>query len=563
MLYEMLAGRSPFAGENAIETIGSILNKMPVPLSRQIPDVPQELERIINKALRKDREERYQTAKDLLIDLQDVKQDLEFQNKLERTAAPVPEDGKTQVLNATTSDIAPHTTSGTKYVVNRIKNHKRLALLVFVALLTASIALFFFLNRSPVLTEKDTILLADFVNSTGDTTFDGSTLKQALAVQLRQTPFLNLLPEEGVRETLRYMGRAEGERITPEIGQEICRRRGLKAMLVGSIASLGRNYAITLEAINGQTGETIASQQIEAEGKEQVIKSLGQAALDLRKQLGESLSTLQKYNAPIEQATTSSLEALNVYSKGLELHNGGDAKAALPLFNRAVQLDPNFAEAYLFLSWIYVNLGDLGKAGDFAAKAYTLRDRVTELEKLHIDEIYHLFTTGDFEKQKEADGLMKRLYPNDSLAPASLGYGYIRIGQLEQALTEFREAIRINPDESHYYGNISEILIRLNRFDESRETIKEARARNLDHPGYRHNLFLIGLAQSDDTAAQQRLAEIRKIDGDAAAIGGHPKNRWRGASAQARGGCCYSFRTLEQSARAVSSRGSSIVSFRD
>jgi serine/threonine protein kinase/tetratricopeptide (TPR) repeat protein len=519
LIYEMLAGKPPFEGGNAIETIGSILNKEPVPLSRQTPEVPHEIERIINKALRKDREMRYQTARDLLIDLKDVRQDLEFQNKLERTASPDRKEAKTQVFNPTTSDITPHPTSSAEYIINSIKHHKRLAVLGLVSLLIASIALSFFVfNRSPVLTEKDTILLADFVNTTGDATFDGSTLKQALAVQLRQTPFLNLFPEESVRETLRYMGRPKDEHITPQIGREICRRRGLKALLVGTIASLGRHYAITLEAINGQTGETIASQQIQAESKEQVLKALGQAALELRKQLGESLSTLQKYDAPIEQATTSSLEALNIYSKGLELQYRGDAKGALPLLNRAVELDPNFAEAYLWLSWTYVNLGDNGKAGDFAAKAYSLRDRVTELEKLHIDEIYHLFTTGDFKKQKEADELIKRLYPNDSLAPASLGYSYLRIGQHEQALTEFREAIRSNPNESHYYGNVSDILIRLNRFDEARETIKQAQTRNLDHPGYRNALYMIGLAQGDDTEMQEQLEAIRKIDGEALAL---------------------------------------------
>src|SRR5687767_9100263 len=472
LIYEMFAGKPPFGGANAIETIASILHKEPVPLSRQTPEAPHEIERIVNKTLRKDREERYQTAKDVLIDLKDVKRELEFQDKLERTTSANREESKTQIFNAATSDAAP-ITSKAQYIVNSIKNHKRLAVLGLLPLVIASVALFF-LNRPAVLTERDTILLADFVNTTGDATFDGSTLKQALAVQLRQTPFLNLFPEESVHETLRYMGRSENERITRQIGREICQRRGLKAQLVGTISSLGRNYVITLEAVNGLTGETIASQQVEAEGKEQVLKSLGQAALDLRKEVGESLSTLQKYNAPIEQATTSSLEALNAYSKGLEQIYRGDYKQALPLFNRAVELDPNFALAYVWLSWTYANFGDLAKTADSAAKAYALRGRVTELEKLRIDEMYHLFTTGDFEKQKEADELIKRLYPSDSLAPASLGFGYIRIGQLEPALAEFREAIRLNPNESHYYGNTAIILIRLNRFDEARETIKLA-----------------------------------------------------------------------------------------
>jgi tetratricopeptide (TPR) repeat protein len=404
-----------------------------------------------------------------------------------------------------------------------------------VALIIIVAAIFVpFFNHRSALTERDTILLADFVNTTGDATFDGSTLKQALAVQLRQTPYLNLFPEGSVHETLRYMGRPENERITRQIGREICQRRGLKALLVGTISSLGRNYVITLEAMNGLTGETIASQQVEAEGKEQVLKSLGQAALDLRKQLGESMSTLQEYNAPIEQATTSSLEALNAYSKGLEEIYRGDYKQALPLFNRAVELDPNFAGAYVWLSWTYANFGDLAKTADSAAKAYALRGRVTELEKLRIDEIYHLFTTGDFEKQKEADELIKRLYPSDSLAPASLGFGYLRIGQLEPALAEFREAIRLNPDESHYYGNTSIILIRLNRFDEARETIKLARGRSLDLWVYRLALYLVSVVQGNATEAQQQLELIRKADGEGVALNAEARSaifsgRWQKA----------------------------------
>jgi serine/threonine protein kinase/Flp pilus assembly protein TadD len=537
VVYEMVAGRLPFEGSNTNEILASILSdKEPSPLARYAREVPPELERIVSKALRKDREERYQTVKDLLLDLKRLKHQLEFEIELERSRPPRAEAGAStsqvgkpavQVLSprastngefiaATSPGAVPISSVG--YIASGIKQHKRGAAITLTILVLVSLTAFFYLNRQPPLTEKDTVLLADFVNTTGDSTFDGSTLKQALAVQLRQTPFLNLFPEESVRETLRYMGRHEDEHITPQVGREICRRRGLKALVVGTIASLGRNYAITLEAINGQTGETIAGQQIEAEGKEQVLKSLGQAALDLRKQLGESLSTLQKYNAPIEQATTSSLEALTVYSKGLEQMYSGDYKEALPLFNRAVELDPNFAEAYVWLSWTHANFGDGAKAADFAAKAYGLRDRVTELEKLHIDEIYHLFATGNFEKQKEADEVIKRLYPNDWLAPASLGLGYLGIGQLEQALTEFHEAIRANPNESHLYMNASAILIRLNRFDEARATIKDARARKLEHLVYRLNLFRIAFAQGDATDTQQQLESIRKVDGEALAL---------------------------------------------
>jgi len=530
VLYETIAGCAPFLGGTSNEIFSAILSKdSPPPLRRYSRLVPERLEEIVEKALTKNRDDRYQTSKDLLIDLKRLKQSLETKAAIERSTSPDKAGiliSGGQVRNAESSPPEAaipklHSRSSAEYIFSQITAHKRGALitLAVLTLVASSIAFFgyFYLSRRPILNNTDTILLADFVNTTDDPNFDG-TLKQALAVQLRQTPFLNLLPEEGVRETLRYMGRADGERITPDIGREICRRRGLKAMIVGSIASLGRNYAVTLDAINIGTGDTISSQQIEAEGKEQVLKSLGQAALNLRKQLGESLSTLQKYNAPIEQATTSSLEALNIYSKGLEQHYSGNYKDALPLFNRAVELDPNFAEAYVLLSWTYGNFDDLSKSAEFAAKAYALRNRVTELEKLHIDEIYHLYATGDFEKQKEADELIEQLYPNDWLAPASLGYGYLRIGDLEQALSEFRRAIRANPNESHLYMNTSTILIRLNRFDEARETIRQAQRLNLDHPMYRFNLYLIALAQGNATEAQQQLELMRKADGEAVVL---------------------------------------------
>src|SRR5438876_1204375 len=390
---------------------------------------------------------------------------------------------------------------------------------ILAAVLVGALVLaYFYFNHRSALSDKDTILLADFVNNTGDATFD-STLKQALAVQLRQTPFLNLFPEEWVHETLRYMGRPDNERITPQIVREICQRRGLKALLVGTIAALGNNYVITLEAFNGRTGEAIASQQVEAEGKERILKSLGDAALELRRQLGESLSTLQKYNAPIEQATTSSLEALNVYSKGLEQIYSGDYKDALSLFNRAVELDPNFAEAYVWLSWTRVNFGDFARGAEFAEKAYALRDRVTELEKLRIDDIYHLWATGDFDKQREADDLIARLYPNDWVPHNSLAIAYIfNVGQPEKALAEAREAIRLNPNEVHTYKHVCDSLIRLSRFDEARVAIREAQAQKLDHTYYRRDLYQISFALGDASAMQQQLALMIENDGEREAL---------------------------------------------
>ena len=515
VLYEIVAGHLPFDGPSNSDIIVSILEREPAPLSSLLSAVPTELQRIISKSLRKDREERYQSVRDLLVDLKSLRRTIE--NSGAAMSAPQPAEGSRQTV-ASANDALTSAGRSPLFAIARSKVFLALVAAILVVLTVA--AYFLFVKSRSTLTEKDTILLADFVNTTGDATFDGSTLKQALAVQLRQTPFVNLLPEESVHETLRYMNRLEAERITKEIGSEICRRRGLKAMLVGSIASIGSNYAITIEAVNGQTGETITSQQVEAEKKEQVLKSLGQAALELRKQLGESLADLHRYNAPIEQATTSSLDALNVYSKGLEQIYGGDYKAALPLFKHAVELDPNFVEAYVWLSWTYANFGDFGQAAVFAEKAYALRDRGTELEKLRVDDIYHLWATGDTEKQKEADELIKRLYPNDwvpnnSLAISSLFYS----GQIEPGLAEAREAARLNPNEVHTYKHISDALIRLNRFDEAREVIRQAQARKLDHTYYRRNLYLLALVQGDTAAMQQQLDLMTATDGEREALG--------------------------------------------
>ena len=512
LLYELFAKRPPFDGPSNSDILVSILEREPAPLSSVAPNVPGELGQIITRTLRKNREERYQNIQDLLVDLQALRRTLE--------GSPPISDERTKdrgrQAQTVVSDL-PASARANGFVFPRSKA----VLAVAVVIAVISIVVGYFLwsrNRAP-LTEKDTVLLADFVNTTGDATFDGSTLKQALAIQLRQTPFVNLLAEENVRETLRYMNRSPDERITKQIGSEICKRRGLKAFLIGSIASIGSNYAITLEAVNGQTGETIAVQQSEAERKEQVLKTLGDAALQLRKQLGESLPSLQKYNAPIEQATTSSLQALNVYSKGLEEIYRGDYKSALPLFDRAVELDPNFAEAYVWLSWTYANFGDYAKTAEFAEKAYGLRDHVTELEKLHIDEIYHLWVTGDIEKERQADELITRLYATDWLAHNCLMIGYVRIGRFEQAVAEGRAGLRVNSNESHLYWHLANALIHLNRFDEARGVVAEAHSHHLDHRAYRGMLYYAAAAQGNADEMKRQLEAIQKMDGDASALG--------------------------------------------
>jgi serine/threonine protein kinase len=323
VLYEMLAGRPPFEGVNVVDVMAAILDREPPSLKSFLPDLPpavaHELEHGVAKALRKDREQRWQHIKDLLLDLKECREELVVAAHQARTAqTQATATVATPEASATTNEaVALNTQSSGKIILGEIKRH-RLGVALTLAVIVLAAAAFFYFNRSqPALTDKDTILLADFVNTTGDAVFDG-TLKQALAVHLGQSPFLNLFADERVRETLRLMNKSPDERVTPIIGREICQRQGLKALLTGSIASLGRNYVISLEAVNGQTGDVLAREQGEVEGKEQVLRTLGEAASRLREKLGESLSSIQKFDAPIAQATTSSLEALKAYSLGVE-----------------------------------------------------------------------------------------------------------------------------------------------------------------------------------------------------------------------------------------------------
>src|SRR2546427_2003475 len=337
VLYEMVAGCSPFAGSTSSEVLAAILSEQePQPLARYAREVPAELERISSKALRKNRDERYQTIKDLLIDLKDLKRELELQAQLKRRASPeLPGHSTTEGSEPAIAEMVPaqvtppgadapaRTASSAEYIVSQIKSHRRSTAITLAIVALAAVAAYFYFHRQPVLTDKDTILLADFVNTTGDAVLDG-TLKTALAVQLEQSPFLNLFSDERVRETLRYMERSPDERVTKEIAREICERQGLKALLAGTGSNLGRHYVISLEAVNAQSGDVLARQQEEAESKEQVLRTLGQVATKLREKLGESLSSIQKFDAPIEQATTTSLEALKAYSLARDANRRGN-----------------------------------------------------------------------------------------------------------------------------------------------------------------------------------------------------------------------------------------------
>ncbi|HEY2972256.1 MAG TPA: protein kinase [Pyrinomonadaceae bacterium] len=516
VLYEMVTGSQPFKGSDTIEILAAILSdREPPPIARYEPDAPPELERIVEKALAKERDERYQSAKDLLIDLRHLKKRLDLDAELKRSKPAEKLQGvrTREIASAPKTalvDSAPPRSAGpssAEYVINQVKSHK-LAAAITLGVLALAVVLFliwfFKPTRTAPLTEKDTIVLADFVNTTGDPVFDG-TLKQALAVQLEQSPFLNIFSDQRVRETLRFMNRSPEERVTKEIAREICARQQLKAFLTGSISTLGSHYVLTLEASNAQTGDTIALQQAEAESKEQVLSALGSAATKLREQLGESLASVQKYDAPIYQATTSSLDALKIFSMGVEKQLNGKYLDAIPLFKRATEIDPNFARAYAAMSSMYYNTRQYDLAADASRKAYDLRDRVGEYEKFYITQVYYDNVTGELDKYLETLELWKRTYPRDSAPHNNLAVKYTELRQFDKGLEEAREAIRLNPNSASGHSILATCFVGLNRFDEAKEIIRKALSQNLENLTMHQNLYRMAFLQGDAAAMKQEV----------------------------------------------------------
>ena len=531
VLYEMASGRAPFTGETKTDVIVAIAKADPAPLARFAPNTPAEFEWIVMKALRKDVDERYQTVKELESDLKKLKQRLEFQTELERSIAPDRLTGSLSVSGLPYADTevpsslqSIHTTAGAQkgtasvssavqtrassaeYVVGEIKRHKTgAAIAALVLLLAASAIIYFSFFRERVrLTDKDKILLADFVNTTGDSVFDG-TLKQALAVQLGQSPYLDIFSEDRMRETLAFMEKPPDEPITREVAREICERQGIKAMLLGKISSLGSHYAISLEAVSAHTGDSIASEQVEADGKEQVLKALGQAASRLRQKLGESLSSVAKFDAPIEQATTSSLEALQAYSKGFEQHSNGKYDAAIPFYKDAIARDPYFAIAYARLGTCYNITKQKELSRQAFDKAYQLRGRASEREMLFVSANYYGGVTGEWDKQIEQLEIWKRTYPRDLEPFNLLANKYTLVGPFEKAIENAKEAIRLSPTDARPHTNLAVAYMGLNRFDEAKEVLREALSQKLETTKMHARLYQIAFVQGDVAAMQEQL----------------------------------------------------------
>ena len=448
VLYEMATGRMAFSGNTAAVIHEAILNRPPTSLVRVNPEISPELERIINKALEKDRKLRYQSAADIRTDLQRLKRDTE--------------SGRAALTTAETGlKPAPKST------------WFRWVAVTGATVLVIGLAVggwLFHTRKAHALTEKDTIVLSDFDNKTGDAVFD-DTLKQGLSVQLEQSPFLNLLSDRKVNETLKLMGRPAGDRLTPEVTHEVCQRTSSKAMLTGSIAGLGSQYVIGLKAVNCNTGDVLAEAQEQAAGKEAVLKALDAAAVSMRGKLGESLSSVEKYATPVEEATSPSLEALKAFSIAEKMTGVRGFAVARPFFQRAVELDPNFARAYSAIAGLY------GSA-EYARKAYELREKVSERERFHIEGIYY-GTVGDSEKQAQTYELYQQAYPRDYYPHVMLGNISSSLGDWEKALEEFREALRLGPNGAGNYVNLGFAYTALNRLDEAEEVFKQAEERGL------------------------------------------------------------------------------------
>ncbi len=520
VLYEMATGKLPFDGASSGEICGAILHQEPPPLSQVTPQVSAALEPIIRKALEKDRNLRYQHASDIRTDLQRLKRDSDSSHRTvgvapsgemeaARAASATGVFGEKQRAASSNVSVAGPLTAVKQQPGSRWK------IVAPVVLLLAAIVaggLYWRSHRAPILTEQDTVVLADFNNTTGDPVFD-DTLKQAISAQLGQSPFLNILSDARVRTTLRLMAKPPNTNLTPEVARDLCQRAGGKAYIAGSIASLGRQYVIGLDAINCKTGDFLAQQQVTAEDKEHVLRALDEAATTLRKRLGESLSTVEKFDAPLDQATTPSLAALKAVSAGRKVLQEKGPEAAIPFFNRAVELDPNFAAAYSALGISYYNLREPGLASENLQKAYDLRDKVSEREKFRISGNYYLLVTGELEKAIQTYETWAQTYPRSNEPLGNLGVDYTYLGQYESAVNASLEDLRLYPGSAAAFTNLVALYTALNRPDDAKAKYQEAVAHKVNNPILHGNRYGVAFFEGDTAEMQRQLDSSKNKPG--------------------------------------------------
>jgi len=528
VLYEMATGQLPFRGDSTATIFDAILNRVPVPPVRLNPDLTPKLEEIINKALEKDRNLRYQHASEIRADLQRVKRDTETG----RSAALKNDEEEGAENEPQPSGKERKAASGSQPVIAEQQLALPWKILVPAAALVVVIiggSLYWRSPRSVKLTEKDTIVIADFTNSTGDAVFDDA-LRQGLSSQLEQSPFLNLLTDDRIALTLSLMAQAKDSRLTHQLAREVCQRTASAAVLDGAIAQVGTQYLLTLKAVDCSNGESLGSTEAQAAGKNDVLDALGKMASEIRSKLGESLASVKKYDAPPENVTTSSLEALKAYSVGYRAMVLKDNYAAtIPLFQRAISLDPNFAMAYARMGTSYANLNETVRAAENVRRAYELRERVSEREKFYILSHYEDFATGNLEAARKTYELSSQAYPRDTPL-TNLGLVYSALGDYNKALAAYHGALKVNGETGYRYGNLVNGYLQLNHLDEAKATAQEAQAHNLDSPQIHLSLYWVDFLQNDAAGMEREAAglmgkpgyedQMLNYESDAALYGG-------------------------------------------
>jgi serine/threonine protein kinase/tetratricopeptide (TPR) repeat protein len=529
VLYEMVTGALPYRGETSGVIFEAILNRAPVPPVRLNPSLPPKFEDIINRALEKDRDLRYQHASEMKSELMRLKRDTDsgraaVVHSEEVSASPV-QDVKIQLesrAGAAESSRARVSATGDAGLGDvrsaaspssaAVGKPRRwtfgtvIAIGAFILLVVIAGGFFFFRSHAAKLTDKDTVVLADFTNTTGDSVFDG-TLRQGLSAQLGQSPFLSLLSDERIAQTLSLMAQPKDVRLTHELARDLCQRTASAATIEGSISSLGSQYVLDLKAVNCHSGDLLAEEQATADGKEQVLKALGGASTKMRERLGESLASVQKYDAPPESVTTGSLEALQAYTLAFDRTTKDDLQGAVELFQRGVSLDPNFAMAYARLGTTYANLGQIALSAESTRKAYDLRDRVSEWEKLYIASHYENFVSLDLGASRKTYELWTQTYPRDYIPHENLSVTYGALGDHDQALRHAREALNLNSDGAAYEV-LTDAYLSLNRLDEARATAQEARDRSLDSPTMHMSMYQVNFVQHDMGAADREITGL-------------------------------------------------------
>ena len=531
VLYEMATGQLPFQGDSTATIYDAILNRTPAAPVRFNPNVPPRLEEIINRALEKDRDLRYQSARDLRAELQRLRRDTDSGRSAaaQSGAVPIAQGSSGQNTPSPNAPASAAAVSGVASSSGRVtaahgsgeqvqaaapqKKSPMVIAAAAVVVVVLIAGVWYWHGRSAgtaparanggtALSEKDNVVLADFENKTGDAVFDDA-LKQALAVELGQSPFLNVLSDRKISETLGMMGRPKTERITADVGRELCLRTGSKAVLGGTVSTLGSHYLIELSAVACNSGDTLAKEQTEANSKENVLQALSKASSSIRLKLGESLPSVQKFDVPVE-ATTASLEALKNYSMGIMAQRERGDASSIPFFKRAIELDPNFPVAYSGLAIAYGNLNQRSLALENATKAYGLRDRVTEREKLRIASVY-FNSTGDMERETQTYELWTANYPRDSVPHGNLGNRYANTGQYEKAVPEYQESLRLSPTTTSY-SNLGGVYVNLMQLDKAKAAFDEALAHKLDGGSLRANIYALAFLRGDAATMEQEIA---------------------------------------------------------